>query len=106
MSSKAGKDTCCLPETLTAERQRRLLLDLALYLDRFGITHEIHQPDSTLEPWLDVRYGNVHTYVEIRTGHYIAFSGMPQAPMNDPSSAARSIASLCGIPGIRASGPT
>ena len=74
-------------------------------LDAYGITAEIHQPDDTLEPWADIRYGQVSTHVEIRKGVYTAFSGMPQGAADDPDGAARRIASLCGVPGVPAIGP-
>lgn len=84
--------------------QRLLLTDLVPLLDGYGITADIHQPGDDLEPWIEVRYGTVHTSVEVHRGLYIAFGGMPQGQTYDPDGAARRIAWLCGVPGVPASG--
>lgn len=85
--------------------QRLLLTDLVPLLAGYGITAEIHQLDEVLEPYAEIRYGTVHTHVEIYTGSYTAFGGVRLAPTDDPDSAARRIASLCGMPSVPASDP-
>lgn len=87
-----------------AEAQRVLLAELVPLFEGYGITVEAHQPAPVLEPWLVLRYGTVTTHVDVHQGWYCAFLGMRQARTDDPDSAVRRIAWLCGVPDVPAAG--